>query len=106
MQFCLKSIEREDILAVIPQGMVLPPPSGLPLMIRYANTFCGHQQEYNSSCGADLDCFKIMLTNAVQQNNLQLVSNMKNWFERKVERDRIALDAMNQMEVDDQIEID
>jgi hypothetical protein len=102
MTFCLRTIDRRaDILSVVPHDLALPAPTGVPLMIRYSNTWCGHQHEYNTSCGADLDSFKTQLTNAVEQNNLQHVSNLVDWFLRKVQRDEAVLSVLNQMEVDD-----
>lgn len=102
MQFCLKTIERRvDILSVVPQELELPAPTGLPLMIRYSNTWCGHQHQYNTSCGADLDSFKTHLTNAVQEDNRQLVSNLVDWFLRKLQRDEEVISLLNQMDVDD-----
>jgi hypothetical protein len=99
MTFCLRTIDRRaDILSVVPHDLALPAPTGVPLMIRYANTWCGHQHEYNTSCGADLDSFKTQLTNAVEQNNLQHVSNLVDWFLRKVQRDEAVLSLM---QVDD-----
>ena len=99
--FCTHLIERRnEIMSVIPYGIALPPPTGLPMMIRYMNTTCGHQLNANTNCGVDLNSFKERLTQAVQDNNLQQISDLQHWYTRKVQRDSVLLHQSLQMEVD------
>jgi len=80
--------QRDQLLSVIPVGVVLPPPSGMPLFIRQNHSTCHHT--HNGTCGYDMNNVRSQLVNAVQENDLQTISDLSDWVTVKVHNDMIA----------------
>ena len=81
--------QRDQLLSVIPAGVVLPPPSaGMPLFIRQNHSTCHHT--HNGTCGYDMNNVRSQLVDAVQENDLQTISDLSDWVTVKVHNDMIA----------------
>ena len=80
--------QRDQLLSVIPVGMVLPPPSGMPLFIRQNHSTCHHT--HDGTCGYDMNNVRSQLVDAVQENDLQTISDLSDWVTVKVHNDMIA----------------
>jgi hypothetical protein len=79
--------QRDQLLSVIPSGLVLPPPSGMPLYIRQNHSTCHHT--HNGTCGYDMNNVRRQLIEAVEENDIQTISDLSGWVTVKVHNDMI-----------------